>query len=279
MLKKIKLIIYHIYVYLFKYNSLHMYWFKEKHNFGDFINIYIVSKLADKNIQWVHPKYSLKENYLCIGSIFNVASSNTIVWGSGLITDKIKKIKKPKRIYAVRGPKTRRVLKAHSIDCPEVYGDPALLLPKFYNPKIEKKYKIGVILHYVDKTMIYYDLFNKDDIKIIDIQQSDPLKFIDELLECELIISSSLHGLIVSDAYGVPSIWVKLSNNIIGNNFKFYDYFESVKRLNEKPIEITSSSCIEDILKFKKDYKIEIDLDRLVEACPFNYARNEVDKV
>jgi len=256
-----------------------MYWFKEKHNFGDFINVYIVSKLTDKNIQWVHPKYSLKENYLCIGSVFNVASSNTIVWGSGLITDKIKKIKKPKQIYAVRGPKTREVLKAHNIDCPEVYGDPALLLPKFYNPEVEKKYKIGVILHYVDKPLKYYDLFNKDDIKIIDIQQTAPLNFINELLECEIIISSSLHGLIVADAYGIPSIWIKLSNNIKGNDFKFYDYFESVKRLNEEPIEITPSSCMEDILKFKKDYTIEIDLDKLVEVCPFDYHRKEVDKV
>lgn len=279
MLNKIKLVAYHIYVYLFKYKSLHMYWFKEKHNFGDHINIYIVSKLSGKSIQWIHPKYSLKKNYLCIGSVLGIASSNTIVWGSGLIDGNIKKLKKPKQICAVRGPKTRQILNDHNIKCPEIYGDPALLLPRFYNPRIEKKYKVGVILHYVDKSMAYYELFNNEDIKVIDIQQNQPMNFIDELLECELIISSSLHGLIVSDAYGVPSIWVKLSNNILGNDFKFYDYFESVKRLNEKPIEITSSTHIEDILKFKKNYKIDIDLDRLMEVCPFNHSRDEVDKV
>ena len=99
------------------------------------------------------------------------------------------------------------------------------------------------------------------------------------MLSCENIASSSLHGLIVSDAYGIPSIWIKLSNNIIGNDFKFYDYLESIRLLYERPSEITSSSTLEDILKFKKDYKIDIDLDRLMESCPFNNNYTDTDKL
>ena len=44
------------------------------------------------------------------------------------------------------------------------------------------------------------------------------------------IVSSSLHGLIVSDAYKIPNVWIQFYNNIRGDNTKFYDYFKSVNR-------------------------------------------------
>lgn len=272
MINKIKLGLYHIYMYIFKNTNkyIYIYWFNGKVNFGDSINLYIIKNLSKKKPIWIYPKYWLSDNYLCIGSILQEASRNSLVWGSGFISDNISQVKKPKKIYAVRGPKTRQKLLDLGIDCPKVYGDPALLLPKIYSPKIEKKYKLGIIPHYVDKGHSWLKcLEDEKDIKLLDIQEHDPLKFIDDLLSCKNIASSSLHGLIVSDAYGIPSIWIKLSNNIVGDDFKFYDYFESVKRLNEKPIKIISTSRVEDILKFKKHYKIDIDLDRLMESCPF----------
>lgn len=63
---------------------------------------------------------------------------NTEVWGAGII-DGTKKLRyKPKKVYAVRGPLTRKVLLAQGVKCPEIYGDPALLVAKYYQPKIEK---------------------------------------------------------------------------------------------------------------------------------------------
>ncbi|WP_410503913.1 hypothetical protein [Flavobacterium sp. XN-5] len=31
-----------------------------------------------------------------------------------------------------------------------MYGDPALLLPRYFNSKVEKKYKYGLVPHYND---------------------------------------------------------------------------------------------------------------------------------
>lgn len=276
MLNKLKMGFYHIYVYLFRSNSkfINLYWFNTEVNFGDSINLFLVNKLSSKKVVWVYPKYCLSDNYLCIGSVLNEVSRNTVVWGSGFITNNITKLKRPKKIYAVRGPKSRQVFIENGIDCPEVYGDPALLLPKIYFPKIKKKYKLGIIPHYVDKNNIFLSkLKSEKGIKILDIQEKNPLKFIDDLLSCEQIVSSSLHGLIVADAYAIPSIWIKFSDNIVGGNFKFLDYFMSVGRKDKEALFVNHDISIDDLLNHFYNYEIKIDLELLLEACPFYWDR------
>ena len=54
---------------------------------------------------------------------------------------------------------------------------------------------------------------------------------IDQICSCERILSSSLHGLIVSDAYQIPSCWIELTGKISGGYFKYYDYASSVNRV------------------------------------------------
>ena len=123
-----------------------------------------------------------------------------------------------------------------------------MLLPKFYFPEIQKKYEIGIIPHFVDKNNKFLRNFSGyKNILIIDVEQKNSLNFINNILQCKKIFSSSLHGLIVSDAYSIPSIWIKLSDDIKGNDFKFYDYFESVGRMDEKPFVFTSSLNIDEI--------------------------------
>jgi pyruvyltransferase len=155
------------------------------------------------------------------------------------------------------------------VPCPEVYGDPVLLYPIFYNPLVEKKYILGVIPHFIDNNSDSLKIFtNHPEVLVIDILD-DVNVVIENILSCSLIASSSLHGLIASDAYGIPSVWIELSSNIFGGRFKYYDYFLSVKRYDENPVIINENTTVQDILNAKREYKIDIDLVKLLEVCPF----------
>ena len=93
---------------------------------------------------------------------------------------------------------------------------------------------------------------------------------IKEIVECEMIISSSLHGLILSDAYHIPNIWIKFSDETFDGSFKYLDYFASVKRPIDRPLIIRSRLDLSDLLQYKDSYSpITFDAQKLLSVCPF----------
>jgi pyruvyltransferase len=256
------------------------YWISN--NFGDALNEQLI-KWINPNLKIIATKRNVpllikikklikilpKENYVPMGSILFLTDKNSIVWGSGFISEDSYCGIKPKKVLAVRGPLTRKKLLKEKINCPEIYGDPALLLPKFYKPKIKKIYELGIVPHEVDKKNNFLKRIKNSKIKIININQ-EPKKVIRNILSCKKIASSSLHGIIVADAYKIPSIWIEFSDKVIGKGFKFRDYFESVGRKEKNPLRITKKTEIKEIMrKFNKD-PIQINIDKLLEVCPFN---------
>ena len=65
------------------------------------------------------------------------------------------------------------------------------------------------------------------DIKFISFNNSAE-HFVDEILMCKHVISSSLHGLIIAHVYLVPAMAIKISDNVEGGDFKFSDYYRSL---------------------------------------------------
>lgn len=254
-------------------------------NFGDDINYIIVSYLSNRRV--ISYNYSYVSgfkpvNHMCIGSIVDYLTNNqTIIWGSGAIGFNSKMKGTPKKVYAVRGPKTRDYLLGQGVDCPEVYGDPALLLPHIYTSAQKKRYKIGLIPHIVDLKNSFLTDFKKkigEDCVIIDFAHYVNWRdVVDTINQCEIIASSSLHGLIISDAYEIPNVWIKLSDMIIGEGFKYYDYFLGVGRACADPICFVNRELnYEDILiSAKKWTPIKFDSRKLLKACPFLVQKNE----
>jgi pyruvyltransferase len=109
-----------------------------------------------------------------------------------------------------------------------------MLLPLIYphkslNKNSKKDWDIGIIPHYIDKKRMgeIEIITNSLTYKIIDIESS-PEEVIDLICRSRYVFSSSLHGLIVAHSYNVPTTWLKLSDNVIGGDFKFKDYLLSV---------------------------------------------------
>ncbi len=256
-------------------------------NLGDELNYYLLKELSNQKIVNYKNLYIKCVNYCCIGSIIDtLAENNTIIWGAGLITDKDTLNNVPLKICAVRGALTRNKLLEEGVQCPEVYGDPALLLPLIYDGHSVSKNKrvkkiVGLIPHIVDLNNVNVRRFiNNEGVKIIRLcGYKHWHDIIDEINQCDFIISSSLHGVIISDAYNIPNVWVEFSNNVVGNGFKFRDYYSSVRKNIPEPVKILNSTSLEELLEYEKCWEpINIDLNKLLQACPFEIKEKFINK-
>lgn len=249
------------------------YWHKSK-NFGDNIAPYLIKKITGLNAVYVSNESEI-EHTAIVGSLLDTQPlNNTIVWGCGFAYSD-HAVYKPKDIYAVRGELSRDRYLKNNIECPDVFGDPALLLPNYYYPKIEKKYKVGIIPHVTDFINVIMNYANKhEDYIIIDL--SKPVEsVIQQILSCEVTVSSSLHGLIVSHAYNIQSRWVEFSDNILGSGFKFRDYFTTVKT-NEIPLDLRNFPDIKNIRDEIPEHEFVFNTDKLIKSCPLYEFGNTV---
>lgn len=218
-------------------------------NFGDALSPWLVSKLTNATIiekqhyssirisfktliyNLLHLKLSSikkilwpwENNFIAVGSVITYGNSNSTIWGSGYMSYSEHTIK-PHKVLAVRGKYSAKKLFAeHRINC-ETFGDPALLLSLLI-PPAPKVYKIGIIPHW--KEVEFFKSTYGNDYLIIDLRTTDIEQIVSQITSCYCTLCSSLHGIIVSHAYNIPSLWIKMGN-IGTDGFKFYDYFSSV---------------------------------------------------
>jgi pyruvyltransferase len=250
-------------------------------NFGDEMSKFITESLI--NPDKYELSYNLKNsdiNLICVGSYISAACNDCHIYGSGVIHPKKAVYAFDRlRVHATRGPMTRDFLINRKIDCPSVFGDPGLLISRFYTPTSieELNDKIGVIPHVSQYTM--YKNKGLDSSKYCLIDPCSHFKTVmDQIYSCKCIVSSSLHGLICSDSYGKPNVWLQ-EKQIKFGDFKFRDYFlsqgrdglfiKSLDELNELD-ELNDlnelDNSVDKILYVKGN---TINLDVLVAAFPF----------
>ena len=213
-------------------------------------------------------KLCARPKLLAIGSVIQFACVNDVIWGSGVKTP----LKFPKKltaevmhtldIRAVRGPRTRQFLiSKFGLNVPKIYGDPALLLPYYltsYRKVSPPTIETLLILHYIDSNRSSELVGSR---KIIATDTTAPwYKTIRLIIRSAFVISTSLHGVIVAEAFGVPARLLKSPHLDL---FKFHDYFEGTGR------SLTYASTIDEAMQLGGERAPNISLQKLLDVFPF----------
>jgi len=233
-------------------------------NWGDDVNPVLYTMITGKEPRKMHVYDESQEDHVMMcGSILSFANEYTTVWGAGFMHRRSSIAGVPKKVCAVRGPYTAQRLEELGIEVDVPYGDPAMLMKKTWGTTLTAQNEYGVIPHYIDKLLVkdWPEEFLKIDI------QAPIETVILNVARCKKIISSGLHGLIIADMLEIPALWVKLSNNLSGDDMKFHDYFASIGRKDVDYFDLRGGYT-DEVKNAFKDYKVDIDLDALYEACP-----------
>lgn len=200
----------------------------KKINFGDTLNEWLWPKVINK--QFNNNDTSV---FLGIGTIItqkrikkieSTEAKKIILLSSGCWgSEEIALNKETWKFYGVRGPRTAKAL---GLTENAIIGDGASLLRNFYPKSHRKSGVIGFIPHHGSEFFLHWgDVCEKAGLKYISPQQH-PESFINELQECEYIITEAMHGAIAADALRIQ--WKAVSFSPSFSAFKWYDWAEAL---------------------------------------------------
>ena len=200
------------------------------------------------------------------------------LWSAGFICYCDKKeipVRSNLKVASVRGALSKqRVEKilGKPLNC--TLGDAGLLAAELLKEKTLKKYRLGIIAHQREIGEKEWDYLH-DTISnsiILDVT-ADPMETLRKISECECIISSSLHGLIIADSFGIPNQRVILTDRLAGDGFKFDDYYSAFGIEPNPPINLRESIVI-NIEKIEAGYQIKSEwVERKKEECICSFSK------
>lgn len=202
-------------------------------NLGDALSAVVVSALCGLRVQRAAFGANV-ERLAAVGTIGHALHSGKVhLWGTGFdmardrtgnligysIPDDTQIV-----VHAVRGRRTAEALRKKGLVVPENYGDPVWFLPKIFPDATSKTHELGVIVHIseletptadsvVKSALERYRLPEElaSSIRIINTYTPSTIeglrRKVDEIVSCRRILSTSLHGLVIAETYGIPCAW------------------------------------------------------------------------
>lgn len=232
-----------------EYNSLPSYWWDMRPNFGDLIGPRIVQNLTERPVHNTYGRPGAGSAIVTVGSIIDVVRrSDMHIWGTGLMhspsPQKVKELStKSWKIHAVRGQRTRSALQDHlGWQVPNVVGDPGLLFPSVHSANTSNRSdNVSVVAHYSHKSLVTRELVESQECNFVDVERA-PEQVADDIASSKLVISTSLHGIILAQAYQVPWVWLRISDrHLAGNDFKFEDFISTLDSTQVAKVSTTVS--------------------------------------
>lgn len=226
------------------------------------------------------------------------------VWGSGFIKSpetSDERLMRRLNVRAVRGRVTLERLRGLTgLDLDDVaVGDPGLLASRLHPVKSPAFRVCGIIPHHAelaaikrsadtvaiesergilqDSTLKAMPLFERLAKSIpgavVLNPESPPKTVIGRISECEAVLSSAMHGLIVADSFGIPNMRVIASDSLMGGDYKFTDYYSAFSKNKYRAVNIredVSAGLLETVKNGFEDLPGEIVKiqDSLIRSFP-----------
>ena len=202
-------------------------------NFGDLLARRIVRRMLELRSGPVSVATDVQ--LLSVGSVLHLGREGAVVWGTG----RNPKIPEHRHrwsnldVRAVRGPLTASFLRARGVEVPNVQGDPALLaaqlLPELRASPTDDRYPVTVIPNLNERGRFRSERHPATWL----LDPSQPLETVlRRIAASELVVTSSLHALVIADSFGVPARQV---SPVREHPDKYRDYFEGTGRSQPRP--------------------------------------------
>jgi len=207
-----------------------LFWHVGRPNFGDDINPSFLQRLAGQPVRFANDQ--TQPHWLGVGSILESATSASIVIGSGYLKPTSGPLPKQTTVISLRGQLS---LERAGCDGNILLGDPLVLVDRLFDKPIQKKHRTGLVAHVLNISAMKAKYGRHTHLIS---PMHEPWKVVEEIASCEQIVSQSLHGLIVADAFDIPNVWIAPSESMTGGRFKFDDYFSTLDQA-KPPLEVT----------------------------------------
>jgi pyruvyltransferase len=203
------------------------FWWRARPNWGDALTPLLLDRLAGIDVEWAPPDQA---QMVVTGSILDLlpAGWSGTVLGTGKLHERTKLDLGAANVIALRGP-----MSAVGVQGDFALGDPALLCSEFV-PVPTERHELVVVPHWSDRHLAkrFAHVVSPDGIPPYVIAPSaDPLTVIGHIAAARKVVSASLHGIIVADAFHIPRRAVQFPNiahRYEGRTFKYDDYARSL---------------------------------------------------
>ena len=200
-----------------------------------------------------------------------VGSNRPLVLGSGFLNagGPVGNLGLP--VLALRGGRTRERVADASDDT--LLADPGLLAPELLVGGVPTRRRDSVVVvpHGMHVDTPFVEAARRAaGVDVVDVR-NNPLDTIATIAASRFVYSSSLHGLVIADALGIPNAWIKPGIDLYGGDYKFGDYYSSFG-LERSPVGLVEIG--DDLVAFAKT-----SVDDHESAVPVNLVQQKQQRL
>lgn len=233
-------------------------------NFGDLIGPLLIERMLGEVVPGPRDG-SPAPVLVAIGSILHFAPPGAVVWGTGVnfkLSSKLPAQLATLDMRAVRGPYSARAITAGGGTAPRIFGDPALLLPR-YMPELHHWSRAGsgrlLVVPNLNDLDTMSEVARDHGYEVLD-PRGPVRSVLRAVAQSGFVVGSSLHAIAIADSLGIPARFVASSAEGV---FKYRDYLAGTGR----PLTRIAPD-VETAIGLGGHAAVDVDLDELKASFP-----------